>query len=879
MIGETLAHFRITAALGKGGMGEVYRAEDTKLGRQVAIKVLPEKYISDRASLARFEREARLVAALNHPNIVTLYSVEESGGKHFLAMELVEGHGLDKLLQAGPLTVRRLLDVSIQLADALAAAHARGIVHRDLKPGNVMVTRDGRVKVLDFGLAKLVAAAGDDMESASSREQTLSQPLTAEGKVAGTVPYMSPEQLEGRSLDHRTDIFSLGVILYKMATGQRPFQGLSSPSVMSAILRDTPKSVSDVRDELPVPLARTIDRCLEKDRDRRYQSAADVRLDLEALRRELESGQVKPPRRRIVVPRWAWWASAAVIVLGGVAAGVGLFTGGRFGAEPGATPVGARSEAGAFDAAQWVIAVMPSSVVSEDADLAALTEGLALTLTTRLAQLSRSHGLQIIPASTLREEGIDRLEEARRELGVTLVLTFDTRRSGDRVRVNAQLVDVRQQRQLVAETIDGTMDDLLDLEEKVTTRVLRMLQVELQPTERALVAAGTRNPEAHSFYLRASGLLRDYDEPAKVEAAVTLFREAVRVDPSYAQAHAGLGEALWRRYRLDGDPSGVQAALEECRLAVALDEKDAEGYVCLGTVHNGMGHYEQAAGKLELAKALDPTRDETFRGLADALTHTGHTRAAEAAYKEAIALRPRYWAGYNWLGIFYFQQGRAEEAVPQFEKVVELAPDSYRGYSNLGAAHYYAGRWPEARAAYEQALLIKPDDDLASSNLATLDFFEERYESAARRLEAAVGRKPNDPLLWGNLGDAYYWGPGLRPKAPEAYRRAVASSEERLGVNERDTVLRAELAYYRAMLGQGDEARRQLARALDDQPSDIEVLYLGSQIHELLGDRPEALRLLDRAIQNGYPKREVRAHPLWDAAAADPDFRRLVAGD
>lgn len=878
MIGETLAHFRITAALGKGGMGEVYRAEDTKLGRQVAIKVLPGKLTFDRVSLARFKQEARLVAALNHPNIVTLYSVEESGGTHFLAMELVEGDGLDKLLHAGELLVPRLLDVAIQLADALAAAHARGIMHRDLKPGNVKVTRDGRVKVLDFGLAKLVAAAVEDPDSVDTSELTLSQPLTGEGRVAGTVPYMSPEQLEGRPLDHRTDIFSLGIILYKMATGQRPFQGLSSPSVMSAILRDTPKSVTDVRSELPVPLARIIERCLEKDPSQRYQSAADVRLDLEALRRELESGLITPPRPRPGVPRGLWWAAGAA-VLGAVLVSAALLIGERPPAGEGAAPTLAEGRSADFDAAEWIIAVMPSAVATGDADLAALTEGLCLTLTTSLAQLSRSHGLQVIPASTLREEGVDRLEEARRELGVTLVLSIATRRYGDRVRVNAQLVDVKQQRQLVAETIDGAMDDLLDLEEKVTTRVLRMLQVELQPTERARVAAGTKSPEAHSFYLRASGLLRDFDEPAKVEAAVTLFREAVRVDPSYARAHAGLGEALWRRYRLDGDATGVQAALEECRLAVALDEKDAEGYVCLGTLHNGMGQHEKAAGKLELAKALDPTRDETFRGLANALEATGHTRLAEEAYKEAIALRPHYWAGYNWLGIFYFQQGRPDDAVAQFEKVVELAPDSFRGYSNLGAAHYYAGRWPEARAAYEQALQIKPDDNLAASNLATLDFFEGRFETAAKRFEATVRRSPADPLLWGNLGDAYYWGPGLREKAPEAFRRAASLSEERLRVNPRDAIVRAELAYYRAMLGQEEEARRQLAQALAESPSDLEVLYLGCQVHELFGDRGEALRLLEGAIQNGYPKIEVRAHPLFRDAAGDPEFRRLVAGN
>ena len=479
----------------------------------------------------------------------------------------------------------------------------------------------------------------------------------------------------------------------------------------------------------------------------------------------------------------------------------------------------------------------------------------------------------------MREEGIARFDEARRELGVTLVLAFDTRRSGDRVRVNAQLVDVARRRQLLAETVDGTMDDLLTLEEMVTSRVLRMLRLELEPQEHALVLAGTTEPKAHSFYLRGRGLLADYYDPARVEAAVTLFQEALAVDPSYARAHAGLGEALWRRYTLASDASDVTRALEACRMAVALEEGSVEGHVCLGTLYNGTGHPEKAAEAFERAKSLDPTSDEAYRGLAGALVATGHPTLAEKAYQEAIALRPHYWAGHNWLGIFYFQQGRPEQAIAQFESAVELAPDRYRGFSNLGAANYYAGRWSEARVAYERALSMRPDDDLATSNLATLDFFEGRFESAARLLEGAVERSPADSLLWGNLGDAYNWGPGLRAKAPGAYRRAASLSEEKLRVNPRDAVARAELAYYRAMLEQSGEAEQHLARALDDAPSDLEVLYLGSQIHELRGDRREALRLLDAAIRAGYPKEEARAHPLFSEASNDPEFQRLVAGD
>jgi tetratricopeptide (TPR) repeat protein len=645
---------------------------------------------------------------------------------------------------------------------------------------------------------------------------------------------------------------------------------------MSAILRDTPEPISDIRRELPLRLARIVERCLEKDPARRYASALEVRDELADLRREIESGQVAPIRRPVSLPRGRWWVAAALVL---AVAGLALYGHLKLGDEPPSRSVeGAAS--GAFDPAQWIIAVIPSqTVLAGDQDLAAVNEGLALTLTTRLTQLSRTHGLQVIPASTLREEGIDRLDEARRELGVTLVLSFDTRRSGRRVRVNTRLVDVSRQRQLMAEIVDGTMDDLLVLEERVTTRVLRMLQLELQPQERELVRAGTAKPEAHSFYLRGRGLLQAFDERAKIEAAATLFREALRVDPSYAGAHAGLGEALWRRYKLDGDASGVPAALEECRMAVALDERDAEGHVCLGTLYNGTGQPEKAAEEFELAKSLDPTRDEAFRGLAGALVATGHPALAEEAYAEAIALRPHYWAGYNWLGVFHFRGGRAEEAIAQFEKVVELAPDSYRGFSNLGAALYYAERWPEAREPFEQALRIKPDDDLAASNLATLYFFEGRFDDAARLFEEVAVREATDPLLWGNLGDTYHWSPGLREKAPEAYRRAVALSREQLKVNPRDTVVRAELAYYLAMLGQSREAREHLAEALEVSATDTEILYLASQIHEVLGDRKEALRFLDRAIQGGYPKTEVRAHPLFSDAVDDPEFRRLVIDD
>jgi serine/threonine protein kinase len=291
MIGKTLSHYHITTTIGIGGMGEVYRAEDTKLGRRVALKILPAKMAESPERLARFQREAKLIASLNHPNIVTLYSVEEADGVHFLTMELIEGEDLERLLTEDGLPLARVFEIAIPLADALVAAHERGIVHRDLKPANVMVTTDGRIKVLDFGLAKLGLESSDPsddgIETALAHE---SETLTSDGTIMGTAPYMSPEQLEAQSVDHRADIFSFGVLLYEMAAGRRPFEGPSSIALASSILRDEPPPITDIKTTLPRHFGRIIETCLEKDPELRYQSAKDLRNALQSLRRETESG-------------------------------------------------------------------------------------------------------------------------------------------------------------------------------------------------------------------------------------------------------------------------------------------------------------------------------------------------------------------------------------------------------------------------------------------------------------------------------------------------------------------------------------------------------------------------------------------------------------
>ena len=432
MIGRSLGHYRITAAIGAGGMGEVYRATDSKLGRDVAIKMLPAAVAQDPERLARFEREARSLASLNHPNIVTIFSVEEAEGSRFLAMELVEGESLDILLARGGLPLSRFFEIAVPLADALSAAHERGIVHRDLKPANVMVTREGRVKVLDFGLAKLEAAGSNPNLTSTPTESRAG--LTSEGQVFGTVAYMSPEQARGGKVDARSDVFSLGVVLYQMVTGERPFQGESAVDMISAILRDTPPSVTDQRGDLPPHLARIVRRCLEKEPRDRYQTSRDVHNELRDLRVETLSGPVSPQRSEPVAAvkpsppksapgkRRVWAAVVAALLVG-----LAVYAARRWMSRTGSGPHAIQS-----------IAVLPLDNYSGDPGQDYFAEGMTDELTSQLANISQ---LRVISrGSVMQFKGKDRppTPEIARKLGVDAVVEGSVIRSGDRVRITAQ---------------------------------------------------------------------------------------------------------------------------------------------------------------------------------------------------------------------------------------------------------------------------------------------------------------------------------------------------------------------------------------------------------------------------------------------------------
>lgn len=862
LTGRKIGRFDVEEQLGVGGMGEVYRAHDPQLRRDVAIKRLPTELAEDAERRRSFLQEARSAARISNQRVAGLFDVLEEGDELYLVMEYVKGTTLRERMKTS-IPLPEFLDIAVQCVEGLSAAHNESIVHGDIKPENIMIGPQGDVKLLDFGVARW-AAAGQEATCLTTDLVPL----------AGTVSYMPPELLLGRRTDHRADIFSLGVVFYEMLTDQHPFRGKTLAATGDRILHEAPAPVSQVTSLTRPDLQAVLDKMLAKDAKERYATADDLGLDLRAIRADLTSPFVRPPvparesrfsRRAIVAALVA--PVAAIALLWGA---VGFFD--RPVDSPPPSPTAA-----AFDASDWIIAVLPAGgAVAEDPEIAALNDGLVATLTARLTQLTRTHNLQVIPTSAVRERSIDGLEMARRELGVTLVLNFEVHRIGDRFRVNVSLVDTQELRQLDADTVDAGVDDLIALEEQVSVRALRMLRIELLPMEQGLLAAGTDNPRAHAYYLRGRGYLEELADARSIDTAVTLFEQALRVDPEYARAHAGLGMAFWNKYELTEDSAWVSRATAACDEAVALEELDAAGRLCLGVVYNGTGRYTEAATELEQAVRLEPTDDAAYIELANAYLGAGQLDRAEATYEEAISVRPHYWAGYSWLGTFYFRQGRIPETINAFEQAAQLAPDSYRGFSNLGVAYYYAERWVDAQRAFERALEINPDYSFAISNLGTLYFYEGRYADSARMLEQAVQLEDRNYIRWGNLADAYYWAPGERDKAAGAYRRAIALAEEQLAINSGDPEVHQITARHYAMEGEPNDALQHIQAALQLAPTEPDVLQGAAHVYIVLEERERALEYLLQAIEAGYPRAEIRVDPLFRELLDDPRLRRAL---
>jgi serine/threonine protein kinase/tetratricopeptide (TPR) repeat protein len=880
MIGQVVSHYRIIEKLGGGGMGVVYKAEDTRLHRIVALKFLPPDMAHDPASLQRFRREAEAASALNHPNICTIYDIGEQDGQPFIAMEFLEGKTLKHRVSGKPMPLGEVLELGIEIADALDAAHNKGIVHRDIKPANIFITERGHAKILDFGLAKISSARNVAGNAETLTEEADSEDLTSPGVAVGTIAYMSPEQVQARDLDARTDLFSFGVVLYEMATGRLPFRGESSGVIFHAILALAPVPAGRLNPDLPTKLDNIINRALEKDRELRYQHASEIKAELLRLKRDTDSSRtssiephktvVASPaptgRLRFLLPLRSFIALATVVIL--VLSGVALWR-----ARHRAEPTSATSTVPQVKQ----LALLPVSA-SGDPDARsseAFGNGLMETLTSRLEKVTKDHGLEIIPVSEVRAKGVTNLEQAHEEFGANLGLELSCHRSGNMMRVNYSLIDAQTHRQLRGDTITAPASDPFGLEDQVANSVLTALDVELQPGESLTpISRGTTESDAYDHYLQGRGYLQDFHKPENIEGALVQFNQALSKDESYALAHAGLGEAYWYKYLSTHDPHWVTRAKEECDAATRLQPDATEGYICLGIVYRGTGQYALAAKQFQQALTFQPANDDAVRGLAAAYESMHDSEKAEETYRRAIDIRPQRWQNYSALGVFYAAKGDYQRASAMFEQVVRIAPDNFKGYSNLGGTYLGQGRYEDAIVVLKHSIAIRPTDD-GYSNLGTAYFNLRRFDDASEAYREATRLDENDYIAWGNLGDAYYYG-GHRASARDAFAKAITLGEKQLKVNPYDVDLLALLAGYHSMIDSRSSAFTLIDQALKLAPRDPQVLCSAALVYNQFGQTEEAIVFLNKAVIAGYPTAQLRNAPSVDNLRADPRFKQLL---
>ncbi len=846
LTGTNLGRYRVLAKLGEGGMGEVYRAEDTLLRRAVALKRLAPALASDEAHKRRLLREARSVSALSHPNIATLFDVFESSGETFLVMELVAGESLRARLTR-PLALGEAIRIMRQCAEALEAAHRAGIVHRDVKPENISLAADGHVKILDFGIAQRLPL--DDTGTATTETATL----------RGTPRYLAPEVLQQAEPDARADIFSLGVVFYEMLTGRHPFESGTMASTIARILTETPPPPSRLNSAVPPEVDRMVGKMLARDPAARYPSAADLLRDIDRAARLTPAALPTLRRRPVVIGLVAVSALLVVFLVWWLSVGFPR----KIPAEP-------------------KLAILPFASMDNSAESQAVGRGIQQTLAVRLAQLSPR--VQVYPP-VITHRGPAGWEEipvdspaAARQAGANLTLGGSVQVTDGQVRIRYTLTNIEIPSELGGDILEGDRRDLSSLEERVALSAVGLLQL---AGERELKReAQVRKPavsEAYEPYVQGRGHLESSDQPEGIESAIAAFNRALALDPGFAPAYAGLGVAYWKKYQSTKDVQYVATARQACEQAVRLDAGLAFAHICLGTIHQGTGQYEKSLAEFQLARESEPTNDDAYVGLARAQEQLGRMEAAEQTYRQAIDLRPGFWAGYTWLGTFYVRQGRYGEALQQFARGAVLAPNNDRAHFSLGGIYIYLGRYEDAVHALQRAIEIRPTFQ-AYSNLGTAYMSLRRWEEAILAFEQATRLNSERYVIWGNLARAYYSSPGKRAQARAASERAIQLGQEQLAVNPRDPDPHILLASYYAMLGQKPEAFRHLQRALSMRGDDPEFLFWAAVVHNQFGDRAQALTWLEKAVAKGYSLADIRAAVELDNLHDDPKFRRIVGG-
>jgi serine/threonine protein kinase/tetratricopeptide (TPR) repeat protein len=825
MIGTTISHYKILEKLGEGGMGVVYKAQDTKLDRFVALKFLPAHITVDEAERSRFFQEARSAAVLNHPNICTVYGIHDEGGQPFIEMELVDGKTIRSLNLASA-KIETSIGYAIQIGDALQEAHSRGIVHRDIKADNIMVNSKNQVKVMDFGLAKIKG----------------SLKLTRTSSTVGTIGYMAPEQIQGGEVDARSDIFAFGALLFEMLTGRLPFRGEHEAAMMYSILNEDPELLQKYRTDLPEELQRIISRSLEKDSEDRYQSAADMVSELRRIQKK--TGHVsrvnpvsstipaQPPSTSIstsgvpaISRRTLYVAGALAVLLIGMILSYVLF----------------RSSSGSD---RKSIAVLPFKDLNSGEDSEFFSDGISEDI---INQLSRIHDLRVMsrPAVMRYKKSEKTLREIGKELNVGTILTGTVRRVGDQLRISAALIDASSEQQIWGDAYEKKTTQVFEIQTAVARQVASSLQTNLSPDEvKSVSKQQTGNIEAYTFYLKGRDYYYRYHREDN-ENAIKLFKKALELDPHYALAYAGLGDAYGQRTQRFGF------------LSVWIDSSIAAG---------------------QKAVDLDPSLAEGYKALALGYQQLGKQALALENYKKSVELNPSYYPAVANIGAAYEAAGRPDEALPWVKKSISINPTNPVTIALLGGIYFDLEQDAKARDFCQRALELQPDLLSGHQGLAVLEFLEGKKEQAQARSVRLIQSIPEEPGPVSLAGIVYFFS--------RDFSKALPYFEKELAMTTPESGSYNQLAYIYTKLGRTKDSKKMLELniqetlkwlARGDEGPDSRISLAIS--YKLQGNNPEAYNWLRESVKAGWNDYRLTPHnPLFDSFREDQEFRQIFDG-
>jgi len=856
--------FRIEKLLGAGGMGKVYKAFDKDLSRTVALKTLQPDLVNDPLLTQRFKQELLLASKISHRNILRIHDLGEVDGVKFISMAFIEGQDLNQVLRAeGPLPLERSLKIARQLCEALDAAHSEGVVHRDFKPQNVLVGSNDQVFVSDFGLA--------------TSFETAKMGMTRTGAVMGTPRYMSPEQVEGKPVDSRCDLYALGLVLYEMVTGGTPFSGESTWQLMYQRVQVTPKDVKLVNPALPEYVGRVIMHCLEKEPADRYQSAKEILADLDAGRSPTitltpstsRTVQINLP---VVEKRWWYAAGGGILVLIALFFAIPKTRHWVFGGPAGGS-IGLGANGLAPVSQSKFIAVLPFRVLGDQTSLGYVADGLVEAMSAKLFQLKDVRLASSTAAA--KTDPNTPLPQVAKQLGVNLIVHGTVQGSGDNLRVTVNLENVGENRLVWKKEFAGVTGDLLTIEDQMYAQLVDALVVKPSNDDLARAATHpTENIEAYDLYLRGRNAMGGQLKVSNVQTAIGYFEGAIKKDPGFALAYTGLADASLRMYREKKDTVWTDKALSASQQADRLNDNLAEVHTALGSVYSATGKSSEAIAELRRAIELAPNSDEGYRRLGDAYRASGRKEEAIQAYQKGIEVSPYYWFNWNALGTAYYRFGDNQKALEAFQHVTQLDPRNAAAYRNMGAVYFQQDKWNECIPVFQKSLELE-QNSVTYSNLGTAYFYVKRYDDAVKMFEKAVEMSPNDQTYTGNLADAFRWS-GKKQESLATYDKAITLAYKDLKVDPRSASTLENLALYHAKKGDSAHALNFIQHARSIEPENVSMLYSQAVVYCLADRKTESLKSLEAALQKGYSLEEAKNDPELGELQKLPQFEALV---